>query len=43
LAFLEGFQRTREDVTLMSTIFILVIVFIIQWIGDTITAKTDKR
>lgn len=43
LAFLEGFQRSREDVTLMSTIFILVIVFIIQWIGDTITAKTDKR
>jgi len=43
LAFLEGFQRSREDVTLMATILILVIVFIIQWIGDTITAKTDKR
>jgi|SRR5690554_5201239 D-methionine transport system permease protein len=43
LAFLEGFQRTRDDVTLMATIFILVIVFIIQWIGDTITAKIDKR
>lgn len=43
LAFLEGFQRTREDVTLMATILILVIVFIIQWIGDMITAKTDKR
>ena len=43
LAFLEGFQRSREDVTLMATILILVIVFVIQWIGDTITAKTDKR
>ncbi|MFC5560136.1 methionine ABC transporter permease [Ureibacillus thermophilus] len=43
LAFLEGFQRSREDVTLMATILILVIVFIIQWIGDMITAKTDKR
>lgn len=43
LAFLEGFQRSREDVTLMATILILVIVFILQWIGDTITSKTDKR
>lgn len=43
LAYLEGFQRSREDVTLMATIFILIIVFIIQWIGDTITAKSDKR
>lgn len=43
LAFLDGFQRNRTDVTLMATIFILVVVFIIQWIGDTITAKSDKR
>lgn len=43
LAFLEGFQRSRDDVTLMATIFILIIVFIIQWVGDTITAKIDKR
>jgi D-methionine transport system permease protein len=43
LAFLDGFQRNHEDVTLMATILILVIVFIIQWIGDMITTKTDKR
>ena len=43
LAFLDGFQRNRQDVTLMATILILVVVFIIQWIGDTITTKTDKR
>lgn len=43
LAFLDGFQRNRTDVTLMATIFILVVVFIIQWIGDTITSKSDKR
>ncbi|AVK85866.1 methionine ABC transporter permease [Lysinibacillus sp. B2A1] len=43
LAFLDGFQRNRSDVTLMATILILVVVFIIQWIGDMITAKTDKR
>lgn len=43
LAFLDGFQRNRTDVTLMATILILIVVFIIQWIGDFITAKTDKR
>lgn len=43
LAFLDGFQRNRQDVTLMATILILVVVFIIQWIGDTITTKADKR
>jgi D-methionine transport system permease protein len=43
LAYLEGFQRSRFDVTLMATIFILAIVFIIQFIGDFITAKLDKR
>ncbi len=43
LAFLDGFQRNRTDVTLMATILILIVVFIIQWIGDLITAKTDKR
>ncbi|MGE7953232.1 methionine ABC transporter permease [Lysinibacillus xylanilyticus] len=42
-AFLDGFQRNHGDVTLMATILILVVVFIIQWIGDMITAKTDKR
>ena len=43
LAFLEGFQRTRGDVTLMATILILVIVFAIQYTGDFITNKSDKR
>lgn len=43
LAFLDGFQRSRSDVTLMATIIILVIVFIIQFIGDTATRKLDKR
>ncbi|WP_316571529.1 methionine ABC transporter permease [Neobacillus sp. YIM B06451] len=43
LAYLEGFQRSRNDVTVMATIIILIIVFIIQLIGDTITRKLDKR
>ncbi|WP_298468844.1 methionine ABC transporter permease [uncultured Psychrobacillus sp.] len=43
LAFLDGFQRGRGDVTLIATILILIIVFILQWIGDIITTKIDKR
>lgn len=43
LAYLDGFQRSRNDVTLMATIIILIIVFIIQIIGDLITNKLDKR
>ena len=43
LAFMDGYQRSRTDVTLVATVLILVIVFIIQFIGDLITAKIDKR
>ncbi|MER2090389.1 MAG: methionine ABC transporter permease [Sporosarcina sp.] len=43
LAYLDGFQRSREDVTLVATIFILIIVFIIQFIGDFAVRKFDKR
>lgn len=43
LAFLEGFQRGRTDVTLVATIIIVIIVFAIQFIGDFITNKVDKR
>lgn len=43
LAYLDGFQRSREDVTLMATILILIIVFIIQFIGDFAVKKLDKR
>ncbi|TFD95896.1 methionine ABC transporter permease [Jeotgalibacillus sp. R-1-5s-1] len=43
LAFLEGFQRSREDVTLAATIIILIIVFVIQFVGDFFTRRLDKR
>jgi D-methionine transport system permease protein len=42
-AYLEGFQRNRPLVTLVATIAILILVFIIQFIGDYFTKKTDKR
>ncbi|RLQ96554.1 methionine ABC transporter permease [Falsibacillus albus] len=43
LAYLDGFQRSREDVTVMATIIILLIVFVIQFFGDYIASKLDKR
>ncbi|EOI5815372.1 methionine ABC transporter permease [Cronobacter dublinensis] len=43
LAYLEGFQRNHNDVTLVATVAILVIVFIIQFIGDALTSYLDKR
>lgn len=43
LAFLDGFQRGRNDVTFVATVVILLIVFIIQSIGDFFKHATDKR
>lgn len=43
LAFLDGFQRSRHDVTFVATVVILIIVFIIQFIGDFFKHATDKR
>ncbi|TCI80899.1 ABC transporter permease [Exiguobacterium sp. SH0S1] len=43
LAFLEGFQRSQSDVTFVATVLILVIVFVVQFIGDRLVSKIDKR
>ena len=43
LAYLEGFQRNHGDVTLVATVTILIIVFIIQYCGDLMTSLLDKR
>lgn len=43
LAYLDGFQRNQPAVTLVATLLILVIVFIIQAFGDMIVKKVDKR
>ncbi|PTG79924.1 methionine ABC transporter permease, partial [Staphylococcus chromogenes] len=39
LAYLTGFTRNQNDVILISTILILVIVFVIQLLGDWATNK----
>ncbi|WP_226529093.1 methionine ABC transporter permease [Metabacillus niabensis] len=43
LAYREGFQRNNFEVTIVATIFILIIVFIIQFIGDILVKAIDKR
>lgn len=43
LAYLEGFQRTKPTVTLVATVLILIIVFIIQLTGDFFVKNIDKR
>lgn len=43
LAYLEGFQRNHGDITLVATVTILIIVFIIQFCGDAMTSLLDKR
>lgn len=43
LAYLEGFQRNQPAVTLVATLIILVIVFVIQALGDVLVKRIDKR
>lgn len=43
LAYMVGFTRSQSDVTLVATVVILIIVFIIQIIGDLLTKSVDKR
>lgn len=42
-AYFYGFQRRNFDLVFICTILILIIVFIVQFIGDTISNKLDKR
>lgn len=43
LAYLQGFQRNQPTVTLIATLIILVIVFIVQGLGDWAVKSLDKR
>ncbi|MEJ6401197.1 methionine ABC transporter permease [Nicoliella lavandulae] len=43
LAIMTGYQRFENDVTIMSMIIILILVFIIQIIGDIWAKKTDHE
>ena len=43
LAYLDGFQRNNSTLPFVATVLILVIVFAIQILGDTLVKKIDKR
>ena len=43
LAYLDGFQRNNSTLTFGATVLILIIVFAVQILGDTIVKKVDKR
>ncbi len=43
LAYVWGYQNNKSDIIIVSTIAILIIVFIIQMFGNYFTRKTDKR
>jgi D-methionine transport system permease protein len=38
-----GFARRNEAVLYTSTVIIVLIVFAIQWAGDALVKKVDKR
>lgn len=42
-AYYAGFQRRAFDVVLVSTIIIVLIVFLFQFIGDFLSKRLDKR
>ena len=43
LAYMYGFARRNNAVLYTATVIIVLIVFAIQWIGDAIVKKIDKR
>lgn len=43
LAWSEGFQLGNQTVVLVATVILLIIVFIVQGLGDYFTKKLDKR
>ena len=43
VAYLDGFQRNNSTLTFVATVLILIIVFAVQILGDTIVKKVDKR
>lgn len=43
LAYMYGFARRNDAVLYTATVIIVLIVFAIQWAGDAIVKKIDKR
>ena len=43
LAYRYGYQRYQTDIMIACVIILIILVQIIQWIGDIISKKLDKR
>lgn len=43
LAYMYGFARQNMVIMYTATFFVLIIVFVIQWLGDYIVKRIDKR
>ena len=43
LAYLIGYTRNKQDIVLVATMMILILVFVIQFTGDYLTKRVDKR
>lgn len=43
LAYVIGYQRNQMDVVWVATLFIVLLVFIVQFSGNFISKKIDKR
>jgi D-methionine transport system permease protein len=43
LAYQQGFSLGKLTITLVATVIILLLVFIVQFTGDTLVKKSDKR
>lgn len=43
LAYQDGFQRNNGTLTFIATVLILIIVFALQFLGDAVVKKIDKR
>lgn len=43
LAYMIGFTRNKQDIIFVATVAILVVVFIIQLLGDLVVKRIDKR
>ncbi|MSS59728.1 ABC transporter permease [Erysipelotrichaceae bacterium Oil+RF-744-GAM-WT-6] len=43
LAYMYGFARRNDAILYSSTVIIVLIVFVIQWVGDAVVKKIDKR
>lgn len=43
VAITYGYQRYNHDVTILATILILILIFLIQFVGDFLTRKLSHR